>query len=223
MSSDNSRKTDHSSQRAAKQSAAESISERSGNNATAQLKDNRAKFKADQQLSKNIGSSLQLKSAAQQQRKIDRGTQASNHSSQTETPLQMQPAAEGTIQLEGGYEISEASDSGSIGEQEVGSGDSITFTKFSSCIGIVGKKGDGSLVGIHLVRFGGDGEPFQLSDVPTVKASLSGVSDIQIIGMTDFWGEDILTAIGGTVVPGSDGVYSANTDESGKIVVTKVS
>jgi len=59
--------------------------------------------------------------------------------------------------------------------------------------------------------------------VPTVKASLSGVSDIQIIGMTDFWGEDILTAIGGTVVPGSDGVYSANTDESGKIVVTKVS
>ncbi|MBE0623156.1 MAG: hypothetical protein IH605_21415 [Burkholderiales bacterium] len=123
-----------------------------------------------------------------------------------------------------GYKLSNAGDAMTIGEQEVGTGKTIQFGKFTSCVGVIGKKSDGSLVGIHLVRFGSDGEPFKLDDIPTVKTQLSGLSDITIIGQTDFWEQDLLDGIGGRVVGGTDdGIFRATTDGSGKIVVTKVS
>ncbi len=131
------------------------------------------------------------------------------------------PPVQRVVQMKG-YKLTAAADPKAIKEQEVGSGKSIQFTTFTSCIGIIGKKGDGTLVGIHLVRFSTDGEPFQADDVPAVKAHMSGLSDIKIIGQTDFWEQELLDAIGGTVMGGTDdGSFAASTDETGKIVVKK--
>jgi hypothetical protein len=121
-----------------------------------------------------------------------------------------------------GYTLSGAGDAMAIAEQEVGTGKTIRFTTFTSCIGVIGKKGDGTLVGIHLVRFGSHGEPFKEADIPTVKARLSGLTDITIIGQTDFWEQELLDEIGGTVIGGTDdGSFRATTDGSGKIIVEK--
>jgi hypothetical protein len=132
-------------------------------------------------------------------------------------PAQLQAV----VQMKG-YKLSAAADPMAIKEQEYGSGKSIRFTTFTSCIGIIGKKGDGTLVGIHLVRFSLEGEPFDKEDVPTVKAALGGASDITIIGQTDFWEEDLLGAFGGSVKGGTDdGSFGATLDGTGKIVVKK--
>lgn len=136
---------------------------------------------------------------------------------------QRMESGDGVVQMNG-YKLSDAGNVKAIGEQEVGTGQTIQFTKFTSCIGVIGKKTDRTLVGIHLVRFGKDGEPFKREDVPTLKAQLSGLSDVTIIGQTDFWEPELLDAIGGKVVGGTDdGSFSATTDEAGEIIVKKES
>jgi len=130
---------------------------------------------------------------------------------------------DGVIQMNG-YTLSDASDPKAIKEKEVGTGRTIQFTTFTSCIGVIGKKSDGTLVGIHLVRIGSDDKAFQKSDAQTVKDRLSGLSDITIIGQTEFWEQELLDEIGGLVVSDNkDGSFSATTDKSGKIVITKES
>jgi hypothetical protein len=136
---------------------------------------------------------------------------------------QRMESGDGVIQMNG-YTLSDASDPKAIKEKEVGTGQIIQFTTFTSCIGVIGKKSDGTLVGIHLVRVGADDKAFQKNDVPTVKARLSGLSNITIIGQTDFWEGELLDEIGGSIVGGTDdGSFSATTDKDGKIVITKKS
>jgi len=46
------------------------------------------------------------------------------------------------------------------------------------------------------------------------------LSDLQIIGETDFWEMEILEAIGGTIVGGGTGNYSASTNDNGEIEIS---
>ena len=196
--------------------------------ATHEITNNRPDAVAQQKLQNTVDNSPQVSQLKATQNRINASSQASE-TAQRASPTQQSAHAAPVIQNQAGngdvaqlvgYAISGADDALAIDEQQVGSGASIAFTTFTSCIGVVGKKADGTLVGVHLVRFAKGGDPFTMDDVPTVNALTAGLSDLQIIGETDFWEMEILEAIGGTIVGGGTGNYSASTNDNGEIEIS---
>ena len=73
-----------------------------------------------------------------------------------------------------------------IAEQEYASGSKLKFTAFTSCIGVIAKKGE-MLTGIHLVAIG-DGGVFMPTDVNRVHKLLPTPADrITVFGFINDW------------------------------------
>lgn len=133
------------------------------------------------------------------------------------------------------YTLTQASNPMSIGEQQYGSGGSIQFTKFTSCIGVIAKvKNKKEVIGIHLVMIDEDGNKFSTGDVSTVTGVLNGASydpnQVVLIGAISYWTESNKAAYDALVkaikptntYPLADGVYGATIDEDGLIELTYV-
>jgi len=90
------------------------------------------------------------------------------------------------------YELKLASNVREIKECEYGVAETIQFTKFTSCIGVIAKVKDRSeVIGIHLVLIDPSDNPFSEDDVPTVKNVLKSYgidkAKTKVIGQIDFW------------------------------------
>ena len=85
------------------------------------------------------------------------------------------------------YTISKTTNPLKINEQEYASGPEIKFTAFTSCIGVIAKKGT-ELTAIHLVIVAKDGSTFCANDVPEVVNLLPKTPDaVTIFGCIDVW------------------------------------
>jgi hypothetical protein len=96
------------------------------------------------------------------------------------------------------YSLTETKNALSIAEQQYATATKIKFTPFTSCIGVIAKKGD-KLTGVHLVAIG-DGGVFMPTDVNRVHNLLPTPADrITVFGFIDDWrsglnGEEIKIA-----------------------------
>ena len=85
------------------------------------------------------------------------------------------------------YTISKTTNPLKINEQEYASGSEIKFTAFTSCIGVIAKKGT-ELTAVHLVIVAKDGSIFCANDVPAVVNLLPKTPDaVTIFGCIDVW------------------------------------
>jgi hypothetical protein len=84
------------------------------------------------------------------------------------------------------YTITQATDPLNIKEQEYASGPKIMFTKFTSCIGVIAKKG-ATLTAVHLVIIAKDESTFDANDVPAVLKLLGPAPDAVTIFGHSLW------------------------------------
>ena len=85
------------------------------------------------------------------------------------------------------YTITEAADPLNIREAEFASATEIKFTTFTSCIGVIAKKG-ATLTAVHLVMLDKHDIKFTATDVSTVVDVLPGAPDaVTIIGHISLW------------------------------------
>jgi hypothetical protein len=85
------------------------------------------------------------------------------------------------------YTLSEASNRLSIKEQEYASAAEIKFTMFTSCIGVIAKKG-GTLTAVHLVMKSRDDSLFDSTAAANVLALLPKSPDaVTIFGCCSLW------------------------------------
>ena len=85
------------------------------------------------------------------------------------------------------YTLSEATNRLSIKEQEYASAAEIKFTMFTSCIGVIAKKGD-ALTGVHLVMKAKDDSIFDSTTAVNVLALLPKSPDaVTIFGCCSLW------------------------------------
>ena len=85
------------------------------------------------------------------------------------------------------YSVTPAKDAGSIKEQEYASAKQITFTKFTSCIGVIAKKAD-TLTAVHLVMVDPNGVRFDTTAAATVIGILPKDPDaVTVFGCIDSW------------------------------------
>jgi hypothetical protein len=85
------------------------------------------------------------------------------------------------------YQLKEGKDPLNIAEQEYASGKKLKFTKFTSCIGVVAKKGP-TLTAVHLVMVAKDESVFDPNDAVKVLELLPPAPDaVAIVGCIDLW------------------------------------
>lgn len=85
------------------------------------------------------------------------------------------------------YSISVAKSASSIKEQEYASAKVITFTKFTSCIGVIAMKG-GTLTAVHLVMVDPSGNKFDTTAAESVIGVLPKDPDaVTIFGCINLW------------------------------------
>ena len=85
------------------------------------------------------------------------------------------------------YIIRETTNPLQIKEQEFASAKEIKFTPFTSCIGVIAKKG-AKLTAVHLVMVADDGSYFNRNAATTVLDNLPEEPDVvTIIGCIDLW------------------------------------
>jgi hypothetical protein len=85
------------------------------------------------------------------------------------------------------YTLSVAGDVLKIKEQEYGSGAEIKFTAFTSCIGVIAKKGI-TLTAVHLVMKAEDDSIFESATATEVLALLPAAPDaVTIFGCVSLW------------------------------------
>ena len=134
-------------------------------------------------------------------------------------------AAQRQVIQRSGYPAFSGGDPNGISEYKYASGETITFIAFTSCIGVVGRKGN-VLTGVHLVIVGtgADAEKFSADDVPAVAALLSGSDEYAFVGCVETWGLDnndgmnaLFAAFGpDDSYPNGDGVYTVGYDSEGE-------
>ena len=85
------------------------------------------------------------------------------------------------------YSLSVAKDAGAIKEQEYASAKEVTFTAFTSCIGVIAKKSD-TLTAVHLVMVDKSGNKFDTTAAATVIGVLPKDPDaVTIFGCISVW------------------------------------
>ena len=93
------------------------------------------------------------------------------------------------------YEIIQATNPLQIKEREYASAAEIKFTRFTSCIGVISKKGP-TLTAVHLVIISGDIFGSDANDVPTVLGQLPEPRDtVTIVGCMDVWQNPVNGAV----------------------------
>lgn len=87
-----------------------------------------------------------------------------------------------------GYNFTAAANPLAIAEQEYATADTIMFTTFTSCIGVIAKKGT-QLTAIHLVMTARDGTLFNQVTASRIIFEVlpANYDKVLIIGCTDLW------------------------------------
>lgn len=86
-----------------------------------------------------------------------------------------------------GYTLTKGTDPMKIAEQQYATGSEIKFTAFTSCVGIIARKGS-SLTGVHLVLKAKDESIFDQAAATAVHAVLPDKYDeVMIIGCVNIW------------------------------------
>lgn len=122
-----------------------------------------------------------------------------------------------TIQRSDSYTLTQAANTNAIKEREYGKGQEIELTPFTSCIGVFAKNDD-KAYGIHLVLNDGS-SVFDLDDARHVKAMLTGMTDIKIIGQLGFWDEAVMNEITTTQYPCKQGDKIGAKIEGGELKI----
>jgi hypothetical protein len=130
------------------------------------------------------------------------------------------------------YPVTKAASAIAVGETEYGIGPTVTFTKFTSCLGVICKIKDSSnVIGVHLVLIDSEGHKFTKDDVPAIEKVLTDngaeLDTGWVVGCLDKWSGEVKTEFyklfedfdGDRIMNSGDGVYSATVKE-GKVVVT---
>ena len=137
------------------------------------------------------------------------------------------------------YELIKGTDPRNIREQEYASSPTIKFTAFTSCIGVIAKKG-GTLTGVHLVMVDRNDKYFgaDARDVPSVISKLPASADkITIFGWLEDWRnspnqtvKNAFAQLTGTLKANNvglyhqsmreDGTYGAEIGKAGEIKIT---
>ena len=133
------------------------------------------------------------------------------------------------------YIIKETSSPLKIEERECASGPKIKFTTFTSCIGVIAKKGE-KLTAVHLSIYAEDGSIFEANDVPKVIDCLPDKPDtITLFGCLNVWqnpangmvqaafeklASQLMPLAKYQQYPREDGTYGAEIDDAGEIKIT---
>lgn len=130
------------------------------------------------------------------------------------------------------YTLTQAANVQAIAECEYGTAQSIMFTKFTSCLGILAKvQGQDQVIGIHLVLVDSNSNTFGAGDVATVTGVLAGQNydpaTVIIIGKISFWEASagpaynaLVTALQPTATyQFADGTYGAQIDGNHEIEI----
>ncbi|MEW6734679.1 MAG: hypothetical protein AB1489_25365 [Acidobacteriota bacterium] len=133
------------------------------------------------------------------------------------------------------YTLNQAANVMQIAECEWGVAQTIQFTRFTSCIGVLAKvTGVNSVIGIHLVLIDGQGNQFTAGDVATVTQVLNAqnydANTVLIIGQIAVWQESANAAYNALVTalnpqetyPLANGTYGATVTAGGQIELTYV-
>lgn len=131
------------------------------------------------------------------------------------------------------YSLSPARNAMAIAECEFSAAQTIQFTPFSSCIGVLARvQNQLHVVGIHLVLVDAQGNHFSANDVQTVVQTLTAanydLNNVLIIGQIAYWEKSAPAAYQALVqalaprdtYPLSDGIYGATVDQNGDIELT---
>jgi hypothetical protein len=85
------------------------------------------------------------------------------------------------------YKLKGGTDPANIAEQEYATSSTIGFTTFTSCIGVIAKKGS-ELTGIHLVMVADDHSTFDEQAATAVHQALPDTYDkVSIVGCINLW------------------------------------
>lgn len=85
------------------------------------------------------------------------------------------------------YVFTKANDTDKIAEREWGKADPIMFTKFTSCIGIMGVK-DGKVIGVHLTMMGTEKDEWvKDANIDQAVALLDNAANPIVIGQIQVW------------------------------------
>jgi hypothetical protein len=87
------------------------------------------------------------------------------------------------------YELTQATQVLAIAEQEYGTANEVRFTRFTSCIGLLGVNGP-NVTGVHLVAVSNQGTPFDQDVAADAVAALGAFTQVVILGTTNSWGTE---------------------------------
>lgn len=73
-----------------------------------------------------------------------------------------------------------------IAEQQYAGAGTIRFTRFTSCIGVMGYNA-GVVTGVHLVMFAVDGTPFNNAAANAAALAIGAYARVAVIGHTQMW------------------------------------
>lgn len=116
------------------------------------------------------------------------------------------------------FMYSEAQDDQAVAERQWAKGDTVMFTKFTSCIGLMGIK-DGQVIGVHL-PLRDDQNAVTNGDVDAAIALLDGAANPVIIGAISAWkasASDVFDHLVANLnpidqYPYGDGTYGGSVD-----------
>ena len=133
------------------------------------------------------------------------------------------------------YTLNQAANSMAIAEREWGVGQTIQFTHFTSCIGVLAKvKGQNEVIGVHLVLIDNQSNPFTAEVVTLINSVLTSrnydPATVIIIGQIAYWEKSATVpyqTLLNTLPPVStyqlgDGTYGATVNTAGQIELTYV-
>jgi hypothetical protein len=90
------------------------------------------------------------------------------------------------------YTFTPGGNPAAIAEQDYAAAASVTFTRFTSCIGLLARNGT-KVTGVHLVMFSNTDTPFDNAAANAAVHLLGNYSSIVVIGQVGMW-QDNLTA-----------------------------
>lgn len=133
------------------------------------------------------------------------------------------------------YTLNQAANVMAIAEREWGVAQTIQFTPFTSCIGVLAKvKGQIQVIGVHLGLYDGQSNPFTAEVVTLIKSVLTNrnydPATVIIIGQIAVWEKSaavpyqtLLTTLSPVnTYPLANGTYGATINTDGQIELTYV-
>jgi hypothetical protein len=124
------------------------------------------------------------------------------------------------------YSLNPAQDVMAIAEQQFGSGEEIRFTSFTSCIGVIARKGN-QVTGIHLVMLSQDDTPFNDDAATLTIETLGNYTQVVVIGQIEMWEDNFRepyqTLINGLnnpmTISQNDGDYGGRVNGQGRFQI----